>query len=166
MLKNRGSMAVLSLNPEQRVLFKNLLIKYGFLIRPILSDPEFRNEFCYKSVDKDTGIVSTKVIKYGSVLFMIYHDPDLQYFYKNNKDMLCTRLMDNALSISEGIVAPSPVPASLRLEAIKFMLKILDPTMFKEKTINFNACFNNSKNERQTVKEWLESERDGSGFID
>lgn len=164
--KNQWGCFDLTFNDEQRQLIKDLLIEYGFLIRPIVTDKKFQKEFCYGIKDPETGIIERKPIKYGVLIYKIYKDPELKEFYLTNKDILCARLIDNVVSISEGIMPKSPVPPSARLEAIKFSLHILNPQLFKEKEIEFTALFENSRNDKETVKNWLESKREKNDLID
>lgn len=164
--KNQWGCFDLTLNDDQRQLIKDLLIKYGFLIRPIAGDAAFKEEFCYGIKDPDTGIMTRKPMQYGVLLYKIYKDPELKEFYLTNKDILCGRLIDNAVNISEGVMPKSPIPASVRLEAIKFSLRILNPKLFEEKKDAFQVMFENSKNEQPTVRDWLDAKREKNDLID
>ena len=164
--KNQWGCFDLTLNDAQKKLIKDLLIEYGFLVRPIVTDPKFQAEFCYGIEDPVTGIIEKKPMKYGVLLYKIYKDPELKEFYLTNKDILCGRLIDNAVSISEGVMPKSPVPASVRLEAIKFSLRILNPQLFKEKEIEFATLFENTRNDKETVKNWLAAKREKNDLID
>lgn len=161
-MENRSGMKNKELSNVKRELLKKLMVKHGFLIRSICADSEFKENFKseYELIDDTTGIKSYRPISYSSLLYMINSDKELSEFKEKNTDLIYQRLMDNAFAFSEGIAVKSHIPPAIRLEAIKFMMRVLKPEQFRNNEINIHNSMPttficNDENTEQTVAEFL-----------
>lgn len=151
------------LTKEKRDILKDLLVKYGFLIRYLIKDPEFVQNFPSKhsTQDKITGIKSNLPISYPTLLWLIENDEDLRKFRDDNLELIYHRLFDSAYGLAEGIQYKSHVSANVRLEAIKYVMKIIKPELFKNDSINIQnnipsqTMFFCEDVQEQTVSEFL-----------
>lgn len=150
---------------EQRELLKDLMVKYGFLIRHIVSDAEFINAFPGDKfiIDYKTQIKKSAPISYPQLLWIIEKDAELKKFKDDHLELIYSRLQDSAYGMAEGIQFKSHVSANTRLEAIKFMMKLIRPEQFKD-NINIHNTMPTmfvcgEENAEQTVAEFLENEK-------
>ena len=158
------------LTKERRELLKELLIKHGFLIRSIISDLEYQENFKTSKyrIDETTGIKRAVPLSYSGLLWIIEQDEELKKFKEENVDFIYNRLQDSVFGIAEGIQFRTSIPPGTRLEALKFMMRTLKPDNFRGQQdilINntmptmFVCDMNASTLEQETVSEFLEHEK-------
>ena len=144
-------------NKEQREFLKKKLIKHGFLVASIFNDPEEIDEYNKIMVYNDGEPISSY-----AVLHSIKDDEELSKFRAENIDVKAEILMERGELLARGVrPLNANIPEKTQLEAIKFMLRILKPDLFKDMdkiTINNNTpgvVINTGGDAGETVMDYL-----------